>query len=75
LNEANQKFLANIKKLVDRSVRLKELTGAEGEHLPLFVTAMVNGMVTLSRGGATRYELEHIVQQTLANWPDRTEHR
>lgn len=70
LNEANEKFLGNIEKLVDRAVREKELTRAQAKRLPLFITAMINGMVTLARGGASRDELEVIVQQTLANWPE-----
>jgi len=70
LNEANAKFLQNIEKLVARSVQKGELSRNDAERLPLFITAMVNGMVTLSRSGATREQLELIVQQTLANWPE-----
>ena len=73
LNEANDKFLANIKRLVTRSVRNGELNRTEAGRLPLFITAMVNGMVTLARGGARRSDLKKVVDQTLDNWPSRTD--
>ena len=40
-------------------------------RLPIFVTAAVNGMVTLARGGASRQELAQVVKQTLLAWPEK----
>jgi len=72
LNEANAKFLRNIEKLVARGARRKELSRSQAKRLALFITAMVNGMVTLARSGATRKDLEQVIQQTLKNWPKAT---
>lgn len=70
LTIANARYLRNIEVLCRRSQRQGELSAQAARSLPLFVVAMIAGMVTLARGGATRGELASLIDQVLANWPD-----
>lgn len=69
LSIANRRYLDGLRKLCRRSALASEITARDAERLPLFIAAMVAGMVTLARGGATRRELEIVIEQTLAAWP------
>ncbi len=65
---ANAKYLANIERLCRRSVAAGELSAGSARKLPIFISAIIAGMVTLARGGAKRRDLEILIQQTLVAW-------
>lgn len=67
---ANEKYRRNIELLCRRAVDNREITPEIAARLPIFVTSIIAGMVTLARGGATREELAILVDQALLNWPD-----
>jgi len=69
LNQANAKFLETIGALVERSAAAGRLDLSIAKSLPLFVTTMVNGMVTMARSGADREDLAAVIDQTLKAWP------
>lgn len=72
LSAANAKYLQNIELLCQRSVDVGELPAEAGRRLPIFITAMIAGMVTLARGGVQRSDLELLIDQALAAWPERS---
>ncbi len=62
LDAANASFLAAFRRLVDRSVQAGEVDAARAPRVALFLTTVVNGMVTLARSGASRAELDAVVE-------------
>ena len=52
--------------------KIAEMKTGEGKTLvatlPLYLTAIVNGMVTLARAGAGRADLESVVETALGAW-------
>lgn len=68
LAEANGAFLRQMARVVDRAVGDGELDPDRTAGLALFLTTIVNGMATLSRAGATRAELDRIVDHALLHF-------
>lgn len=68
LATANARFLEAIAGLVGKGVEAGELDEEAAGPLPLLITAAVNGMVTLARGGVGRAALESVIQGTLRAW-------
>ncbi|MEO0429695.1 MAG: TetR/AcrR family transcriptional regulator [Pseudomonadota bacterium] len=65
VRDANDRYKHHMARIVDRAVQLGRLPEAEAAGLASFITAVVNGMVILSRTGAGRDELHAIVDRTL----------
>lgn len=70
LDRSNRSYRETIQRLVDRAAVNGEIGAARAAELPVFVTAVVNGMVTLARSGASRAELNTVVDLTLSIWRD-----
>jgi AcrR family transcriptional regulator len=70
LEKSNQSYTKTIQRLVDRSVRKGQISAARAESLPVFVTAIVNGMVTLARAGSSRDELVMVINLALSAWDE-----
>lgn len=70
LTEANARYEASIARLVERSVAAGDLAPEEAATLPAFITAAVNGMATSARAGADFETLMHVVDRTVASWPE-----
>ncbi|MEM8792132.1 MAG: TetR/AcrR family transcriptional regulator [Pseudomonadota bacterium] len=70
LAQANARYHAVIESLVRRSVAEGDLAPEEAETLPAFIVAAVNGMATSARAGADLPRLMHIVERTVASWPE-----
>lgn len=73
LNRANTLYLRGLQKLCRRSVEDGTLTAEAAESLPLVVAAMVAGMVTLARGGATRADLTLLIDHVMRSWIEPTQ--
>lgn len=69
LQEANDAFLANLRRLIDRAVEAGEVVPDQAGRLALYFTCIVNGMVTLARSGASREELAQVIAAALSSWP------
>lgn len=66
LDEANRRYLAVMRRVVDRGVAAGEVDPARRDGLALFLTATVAGMVTLARSGTDRAALLSLVEVALA---------
>jgi AcrR family transcriptional regulator len=68
LDRSNRSYLETIQRLMDRSVRHDQISAARAASLPVFVTVIVNGMVTLARSGAIREELNTVIELAISTW-------
>ena len=70
LQRANDAFVATMARLVGRAVEQGEVPPDRARALTLLLTAIVNGMVTLARSGASRADLADVIGMALRAWPD-----
>jgi len=56
---------------IERATENGEVPKGAASSLALYYTAIVNGMVTLARSGASREDLRHVIETSLKAWPDR----
>lgn len=74
LTEANECFVRSLARLIERAAEDGEVSKNAASSLAVYYTAIVNGMVTLARSGASREDLRHVIETSLKAWPDgRTE--
>lgn len=69
LKRANALFLRNMERLIERAANDGEIPRALVTPLALYYTAIVNGIVTLARGGASRDEIGQVIAMSLEAWP------
>jgi len=65
LQNANDRYLAVVSKVIKRGVADGQLDSSASRTLPIFFCGVVAGMVTLSRSGTSRDELMTIVSLSL----------
>lgn len=66
LANANRAFVETIARPLLRGVERGEIARQDADRFALYLTAIVNGMVTLARSGADRDTLQDIVEDALA---------
>lgn len=69
LVRANAAFLDALARLTEAAAGRGEIPPDRARPLAVFFTGVVNGMATLSCGGATREELAALIDTALAAWP------
>lgn len=69
LNAANARYLAVMRRVVEHAVQRGQLAPEHAATLPLFLTGVVNGMVTLARSGIGADDLHRYVETALQAWP------
>jgi AcrR family transcriptional regulator len=70
LDRSNRSYTTTVQRLADRSLRNGQISAVRAAGLPIFVTAVVNGMVTLARSGASRADLDTVIELALSAWDD-----
>lgn len=69
LDAANARYLAVMRRVVGHAVASGQLAPNHAADLPLFLTGVINGMVTLSRSGVGADALHRYVATALQVWP------
>lgn len=66
LHAANARYLRAMVRIVERGVEEGLIHSARAEGLPIFLTATINGMVTLARNGCDQSDLIGVVHCALS---------
>ena len=69
LNDANDRYVAGMQRVIDRAAASGELGPSEAVGLATFYTGVTNGMVVLARSGADRETLMGVIDAAMRGWP------
>lgn len=72
LAAANNRYQQTVQAILEAGARRKQLTENNVVGLARFITGSVNGMVTLSRAGATHDDLREFIACVMRAWPAAT---
>lgn len=68
LARSNKTFQHNLGRVVERALARGEVAPDRAAALPVFLTAIVNGLVTLARSGADRAALGLVIDEALGRF-------